>query len=197
MRISSYNWTAHVTALLEVKKNKLLMFTGAACDSFRYCIDCELPTCLSSCRDVLSGRRVPTGKGGIGLMRSIVQHYDRAWSPVDTDSAGILEKLAIEFFGPGWKVCTETLSKQYRCQKQNVSKAQERDANAWLQKLNEYGAYGPWSRSTAYFDTTEIQAATIIQAVYRGWRARMLYRYNPHCSLGRFLVLRSMPGSIS
>lgn len=49
---------------------------------------------------------------------------------------------------------------------------------------------GSWTLLGAYCDMTEDNAATKIQAAFRGWRVRMQYRYNPHNCLGRYIILK-------
>ena len=49
---------------------------------------------------------------------------------------------------------------------------------------------GSWTLLGAYCDMTNENAAVKIQAAFRGWRVRMQYRYNPHNSLGRYVILK-------
>jgi len=49
-----------------------------------------------------------------------------------------------------------------------------------------------WNVVEGRYDTTRTVAATRIQAAYRGWRVRMLYRFSPHNCLGRHVIRRMM-----
>jgi hypothetical protein len=59
---------------------------------------------------------------------------------------------------------------------------------AWANYV--YDNKGPWGHTVAHYDFEFNMAAKIIQAVFRGWQVRMKYRYNPHCGLGRHIILR-------
>lgn len=53
-----------------------------------------------------------------------------------------------------------------------------------------YWDRGPWNKTVALYDPVPDEAATKIQAAFRGWCVRMKYRYNPYTCLGRHLILR-------
>lgn len=50
----------------------------------------------------------------------------------------------------------------------------------------------PQERVMVWMDNTDElnAAATRIQTVFRGWQTRMTYRFNPHTTLGRHIVLK-------
>jgi hypothetical protein len=64
-------------------------------------------------------------------------------------------------------------------------------ARAYYDACNPRGSI-TWSTVIAHYDTTRSDAATRIQAAYRGWRVRLKYRYSPYNRLGRHLVMEMM-----
>lgn len=156
-------WSASAVAIVQVDSaTKRLRITAANCKA----------------KDIwpeINGYACPHGVGGARFMRKILSHVS------DLDVLGI---AARQFFGSQWSFVTPI--KRGTIPDMRVVEAMR----AWDFEL-EYSR-GPWNKTTAHFDTTdtEIKAATRIQAAFKGWQARMKYRYNPYTNLGRYVALR-------
>ncbi len=156
-------WYMNAVALVQVDmKTRKLRITRASCRA-------------QDEWSALNGDACPNGKGGARFMRKALKFVR------DLDVLGIAAK---HFFGEHWTFVTPlkrgTLTDDHIVE----------SMHAWNDCL--YYNRGPWGKTTAYFDTTEDEksAATRIQSVFRGWQARMKYRYNPYTTLGRYVVLR-------
>ena len=123
---------------------------------------------------LMNGSRCPSGVGGARFMRRALGFVR------DLD---LLNMVARKFFGHEW-----TVSRIGRGTLKDPSLIEE--MQDWCDTL--WYSKGPWGRVTASFNITSTleKAATKIQAVFRGWAARMKYRYNPYTRLGRYVVLR-------
>lgn len=114
----------------------------------------------------------PDGKGGIYMMRKAF-----AYRHIH------LDLVAHMFFGADWRFALLPLvSLPQVPEALRTAVKESSDSMAWV--------YGPWDKAVALYDRVPDEAATKIQAAFRGWQARMAYRYNPYTSLGRHLVLR-------
>lgn len=117
----------------------------------------------------------PSGTGGARFMRKALGFVR------DLD---VLRLVAREFFGPDWTVL-------------HIKRGKLSESSILIEEMQDWHDVlwypkGPWGKTTASFNTIQTceKAATKIQAVFRGWKARMQYRYNPYTRLGRYVVLR-------
>lgn len=114
----------------------------------------------------------PDGKGGLNMMK-------RAFAFLNISVDFVARKL----FGVDWRFAPLPLVKLPRVPEALCTAVKESsDSMAW--------EYGPWDKAVALYNRVPDEAATKIQAAFRGWQARMAYRYNPYTCLGRHLVLR-------
>lgn len=96
--------------------------------------------------------------------------------------ARLYEKITKHMFGSGWTL-TVTENAPY------VSKEFEDIGDKESVKM--HCSTGPWNKTIGTFDMTKEESSAIkIQAAFRGWRARMKYRYNPYTTLGRYCALK-------
>lgn len=99
------------------------------------------------------------------------------------DNVNILQMIVTRFFGEHWQLDIHKHAK-------HVTK---RDSNEVYERTSfmQYMSPGRSGKVIVYYDLTEEhEAASVIQACFRGWQARRDYRFNPHTRLGRYLVLR-------
>lgn len=155
-----YIMTAVMTITVD-HKNKALCIRDTYCRA-----DDHWPT--------MNGEGCPNGEGTATLLRKALN-----WN----SNLDPLNKIAAEFFGKEWKFL-------------GVPKKSNK-TEEWIIKEMEYWqdalSYkeGQWDMTIAYFDKSFVEeAATTIQAAFRGWSARMKYRFNPYTRLGRFVVLK-------
>jgi hypothetical protein len=89
-------------------------------------------------------------------------------------TAPILENFRNQMFGPEYTLCfskkatmipLDTFEFDYKAYESNI-----------------------WNVCIGTYDTTRDEAATLIQSKFRGWRVRIMYRYNPYTSLGRYVI---------
>lgn len=92
----------------------------------------------------------------------------------------VLEKIASEFFGVGWKFKPLLMLRD----------SKTIHMGEWMAMLDSNSGSYPLDKTIAYFNLEPDVAATIIQAAFRGWRVRMQYRYSPYNNLGRYVILR-------
>ena len=65
----------------------------------------------------------------------------------------------------------------------------DNDVNTYFGKYIDKYKYKNIKKICGMYDLSlEINAATKIQAAYRGWKARMMYRFDPHTTLGQYYV---------
>lgn len=121
----------------------------------------------------LNGEDCPKGEGGARFLRRALQHIH---------GFNVLRIVARDFFGSDWRFLPVRRGTIDPCLL-NV-----------MYELDTYMRYpsGPWGKTTALFDLSlmEERAATKIQSVFRGWKARMKYRYSPYTALGKHIILR-------
>lgn len=112
----------------------------------------------------------PTATGGARFLYKNLEYF----AP-----ARILEKITLQMFGNDYSISIRKRSLML-----------SRELIAECQNWYDYMFYenGPWNRCVGTFSTRRREAATKIQAAYRGWRARMKYRYDPHTPLGRYVI---------
>ena len=65
-------------------------------------------------------------------------------------------------------------------------------ARAYSDKAKPSGQPVSWNTILGFYDTTRAEAATKIQAAFRGWRVRLRLRFCPYNRLGRHVVMRMM-----
>jgi hypothetical protein len=153
-----------------------------------------------------TAQMAPEGSGSIELLSSLIHYYDpdsysdpESYSDYghtnydddhmrdnndndnDTGKHGIYDTISRDIFGSGWQ----------------MSKLPPKDEELpcfQVERLNEWVRRNMPDRNYtaryAYYDMTREISAIKIQAAFRGWRARMQYRYNPYSNLGRFVLLR-------
>lgn len=120
-----------------------------------------------------------------------------AWGGLDcfrgvdapTDMGDTLRRL----LGPGWKHVYPTSG----IEEDEADPALPMDVMEVARAYCE-GAKTPqgqpvrWHTVLGLYDTTRAEAATKIQAAFRGWRVRLGLRFCPHNRLGRHVIMRMM-----
>ena len=105
-------------------------------------------------------------EGGIGLYKKCMQ---------DDIS---LDSFVRHFFGPKWTAAPLPLTRP---------KFKDNYLEHMLKALL-YAA--PMFKLVGVYNVEREEAAVTIQKMYRGWRVRMKYTFNPNTSFGKFLILR-------
>lgn len=160
--VTSDYWYMTAVARVQVDNDhKRLRITSATCNA-------------ADNWPLMNGPGCPNGHGGARFLRRALDYAS------SLDALGIASR---EFFGPEWSFVTP-IKRGTIFDSFIINSMHE-----WDEVLN-YNR-GPWGKCTAFFDLTRVQAsaATKIQAAFRGWKARMKYRYNPYTSLGRYVIL--------
>jgi hypothetical protein len=104
-------------------------------------------------------------EGGIGLYKKSVQ---------DEIS---LDSFVGHFFGPGWTAAPLPLTRP-------------KVKDNYLELVLKGHIYAPMFKLVGVYNVERVEAAVTIQKMYRGWRVRMKYTFNPNTSFGEFLILR-------
>jgi hypothetical protein len=95
----------------------------------------------------------------------------------------ILGNIANMFFGEEWDVLIG--------QGDGVVDVKMVDRVKYFRDLISVHDTGPWNKTIGIYDMThEVRAATKIQAMFRGWKARKEFRFDPETTLGRFYIAR-------
>ena len=145
-------------------------------DNMHKTLRIECATCTATNYwPLMNGPGCPSGSGGARFMRKSLGFVR------DLD---VLKLVARELFGIDWTVLP-------------IGRGKLSDSSNLIEEMQDWHEVlwypkGPWGKTTASFNTIQTceNAATKIQAVFRGWKARMKYRYNPYTRLGRYIVLR-------
>ena len=157
-------WTMTAIARVDVDaENKKLRITGASCKA-------------SNHWPLMNAIHCPRGEGGARFLRRALGYFD---------DLSLLKTVASVFFGPEWSFVTP------------IKRGRLHDPELFISSMckwdeSMYSTRQQWGRATAYFDRTDIEgdAATRIQAAFRGWKVRMKYRYSPYNRLGKYVILR-------
>lgn len=100
----------------------------------------------------------------------------------------IVDTLIGQFFGDGgWRF---VLSEKQGGKRVKMVPAEVHKAALKALKRMTWYSSGPWSRTVGTYDLSRDDAATRIQAAWRGWRVRIELRCSPHNRLGRHLIQR-------
>ncbi len=63
------------------------------------------------------------------------------------------------------------------------------DRVRYFRRLLSVHNTGPWNKTIGIYDVgLEVNAATRIQSAFRGWRARIEFRFDPNTTLGKYCV---------
>ena len=113
--------------------------------------------------------------GGIALYKKNLRYL---LPPYDVS----MEMAAKLFFGDDWTALPLPLTRPRL--DMNVSTSRE------MRTFFDDHPTGPWRQTIGKFVPDEDASAIVIQKCFRGWRARMVYAFNPHTTLGRYYALR-------
>lgn len=122
-----------------------------------------------------------SGTGGIGFYKKNLEDLG------DDIEINIFVR---HFFGPGWKVAPLPMTRPMM--REGYLKLVE-VANGHYDHYH----YGPWFKVVGIYPMEREEAATTIQKIYRGWRVRIKYTFNPNTSLGKFLIMREFRKAIN
>ena len=114
-----------------------------------------------------------SGSGGIGYYKKNLVYL--------SDDIGI-DRFVTRLFGQDWKLAPLPLTCP-QIKKEHMELVEQ--CNAAFGHYN----YGPWFKVVGFFPIEREICATIIQKHFRGWQARMQYRFNPTTTLGRYICL--------
>lgn len=157
-------WTMTAIASVHVDSvAKKLRITGASCKAANHW-------------PLMNGIHCPHGEGNSRFMRRALGYF------ADLD---LLKTVASTFFGQEWAFIMPIKRGRLHDTDLIISTMCKWDDSLYCTKPQ-------WGRATAYFDRTDIEgdAATRIQAAFRGWKVRMKYRYSPYNRLGKYVILR-------
>ena len=125
----------------------------------------------------LNGSAPRSGRGGISWLK-------RNADVISPDFLSL--SFAVRtFFGPQWTVASLPMTRP------SVPDDAVERAKDCPRRLGNC-KYGPWNRTVGTYFRERIEAATVIQRHFRGWRVRMATTFNPHTRLGRFCALRML-----
>lgn len=126
----------------------------------------------SSCNSWPDIDMMPPGLGG----------WSHAARCLDADTTDVMGNACKHIFGHGWKWTSEPQHVSH------MSYAYIEHGQVLLDLT--WDVQGPWGYPIAVYDLENERAAAVIQAAFRGWQARLRYRFSPFTPLGRHLVLR-------
>lgn len=119
-------------------------------------------------------RGLQSGTGGMGFYKKNVEDLGD-----DIEIASFVG----HFFGPEWRVAPLPMTRPKIREDYLVL-----EAGAFAHYSHYH--FGPWFKVVGVYPMEREEAATTIQKMYRGWRARIKYTFNPHTSFGKFLIMR-------
>lgn len=115
----------------------------------------------------------PVGTGSFKFLCEVLTYYN------SHANDGICYTVAQKLFGSLWYMT------RFPAADKHVPSRKIKLVDNWMSKMDRHE-----TAHYAYYDLSREEAAIKIQAAFRGWRMRMLYRYNPHNALGRFVILK-------
>lgn len=104
---------------------------------------------------------------------------------IDSLQDDLITYAMVSFFDENWRVIIDTEVTQ------RVAEAEQEQVVDMMQHLPTVIFHSP--RVLGHFEPDLVamaNAVTKIAAVFRGWKTRMTYRFNPHNRLGKHLVLK-------
>lgn len=128
-----------------------------------------------------------------GTMKGFKKHVDKKYF----DSC-ILKNMVRRLFGENMKINTCSDAKNERPMDESDFHAvfDKNVFNWYYEGIYNHGARISWCKQIVLVPVKKTYAASIIQAVYKGWKVRMQYRYNPHTRLGKYLLIKNFEAFI-